>query len=197
MNYAVVAEFVVQSEAAEYISEAISIIKQWNPKWSPPFFMTDYSEAEQLAISAIFPGSVVYLCNFHREQAWERWVKDSNHNLTKDDANTLLSLLRECAHAPSPKPHEFLPVDHYYNIAVSNLKKSSVWANNKQVSQWLSSKWLSICQVSSLILLTEVMIMTSHQIFYSQLWDLTNQTKFNSNGEVNNLQKKNKCLFNF
>ena len=55
MNYAVVAEFVVQSEAAEYISEAISIIKQWNPKWSPPFFMTDYSEAEQLAISAIFP----------------------------------------------------------------------------------------------------------------------------------------------
>ena len=54
MNSAVVAEFVVQSEAAEYISEAISIIKQWNPKWSPPFFMTDYSEAEQLAINAIF-----------------------------------------------------------------------------------------------------------------------------------------------
>lgn len=46
VNYAVVAEFVVQSEAAEYISEAISIIKQWNPKWSPPFFMTDYSDAE-------------------------------------------------------------------------------------------------------------------------------------------------------
>ena len=64
MNSAVVAEFVVQSEAAEYISEAISIIKQWNPKWSPPFFMTDYSEAEQLAINAIFPDSVVYLCDF-------------------------------------------------------------------------------------------------------------------------------------
>lgn len=90
---------------------------------------------------------MVYLCDFHCEQAWERWVKDHNHNLTKDDASTLLSLLRECAHAPSPKPHEMLPPDHYYNIAVSNLKKSSVWANNKQVSQWLSSKWLSICQV--------------------------------------------------
>ena len=44
VNYAVVVEFVVQSEAAEYIFEAISIIKQWNPKWSP--FMTNYSEAE-------------------------------------------------------------------------------------------------------------------------------------------------------
>ena len=78
-------------------------------------------------------------------------MKHSNHNLTKDDANTLLSLLRECAHAPSSKPHEFLSVDHYYNIAVSNLKKSSVWANNKQVSQWLSYKWLSICQIRTYI----------------------------------------------
>lgn len=96
---------------------------------------------------------MVYLCDFHREQCWERWVKDRNHNLTKDDANTSLCLLRECAHAPSPKPHESLPQDHYYNVAVSNLKKSSVWTNNKQVSQWLSSKWLSICQVCNLILI--------------------------------------------
>ena len=32
VNYVVVTEFVVQLEASEYISEAISIIKQWNPK---------------------------------------------------------------------------------------------------------------------------------------------------------------------
>jgi len=147
VNYAVVAEFVVQFETAECISEALSIIKQWNPKWCPPYFMTDYSDAEQLAISTVFPDCIVYLCDFHREQCWERWVKDRNHNLTKDEANTLLSLLRECAHAPSPKPQESLPQDHYFNIAVSKLKKSSVWSN-VQVSQWLSSKWLSICQVS-------------------------------------------------
>ena len=145
----------MQSEAAEYISEAISVIKHWNPEWSPPFFMTDYSEAEQLAINTVFPDSVVYLCDFHREQAWERWVKDHNHDLTKDDANTLLSLLRECAHAPSPKPEESLPQDHYYNIAVSNLKKSSIWTKNKCVSQWLSSRWLSICQVHHHLILNK------------------------------------------
>ena len=39
VNYSFVTEFVVQSEAAEYISEAISIIKHWSPEWSPPFFM--------------------------------------------------------------------------------------------------------------------------------------------------------------
>lgn len=51
-------------------------------------------------------------------------MKDRNHDLTKDDANTLLSVSRECAHAPCPKPEESVPNDHYYNIAVSNLKKA-------------------------------------------------------------------------
>ena len=30
--------------------------------------MTDYSEAELLAIEKCFPGTQVYLCDFHREQ---------------------------------------------------------------------------------------------------------------------------------
>ena len=51
VNYSVVAEFIVQSESAEQIAEALAIIKNWNPEWSPPFFMTDYSEAEQIATS--------------------------------------------------------------------------------------------------------------------------------------------------
>ncbi len=71
VGYTVVAEFVIQSESAEQIAEALSIIKNWNPTWSPPFFMSDYSE-EQLAINKVFPDCTVYLCDFHREQAWER-----------------------------------------------------------------------------------------------------------------------------
>ena len=71
VNYTVVAEFIVQSESAEQIAEALTIIKSWNPEWSPPLFMTDYSEADQLAINQVFPNSIVYLCDFHREQAWE------------------------------------------------------------------------------------------------------------------------------
>ena len=53
VNYTVVAEFVTQSETAENIAEALSVIKQWNVALSPPFFMTDNSEAEQLAITNV------------------------------------------------------------------------------------------------------------------------------------------------
>ena len=147
VNYTIVAEFIVQSEGADDIAEALRVIKNWNTDWSPPYFMMDCSDAEQLAINMVFPQCIVYLCDFHREQAWIRWARDRNHNLNKDDEETLLFMLRECAHAPPPKPNESLPIDHYYSEAVSNLKKSSVWTNNKQVSQWLSTKWLSMPQV--------------------------------------------------
>ena len=90
MNYTVVAEFIVQSESSSEIASALEIIKQWNPKWEPPLFMSDYSEAEQLAIAQVFPYSKFYLCDFHREQSWERWVKNHNHGLTKSEGEELL-----------------------------------------------------------------------------------------------------------
>ena len=48
------------------------MFKQWNPKWKLKF---DYSEAELLDLESSMPGVKVYLCDFHREQTWERWVK--------------------------------------------------------------------------------------------------------------------------
>ena len=74
VGYMVVAKFIIQSESAEEISEALSILKQWNPNWKPKYFMSDYSETELCAIEQVFPGCKVYSCDFHREQAWERWV---------------------------------------------------------------------------------------------------------------------------
>ena len=75
VNNTVVAEFIVQSESANEMADTLKIIKQWNPNWTPPFFMSDYSKAEQLAIKEVYPECMVYLCDFHREQAWERWVQ--------------------------------------------------------------------------------------------------------------------------
>ena len=54
VGYTVVAEFVIRDETAEKIEEAIEILKQWNPEWIPKFFMSDYSEAELLAIESVF-----------------------------------------------------------------------------------------------------------------------------------------------
>ena len=109
------AEFIVQSESTNEIADAIKIIKQWNPKWTPPFFKSDYSEAEQLAIMEVFPECTVYLCDFHHEQARERLVQDHHHTLSRDEGDELLHLLPECAHAPTPRPQENLPQDHYYD----------------------------------------------------------------------------------
>ena len=48
------------------------------PRAAESFCMTDYSEAEIGALEASFPGTTVYLCDFHREQAWEKWIHDKN-----------------------------------------------------------------------------------------------------------------------
>lgn len=65
------------------------------------FHVQYYSEAELLALETSFPSVKVYLCDFHREQAWERWVKNSKHGLTKEEGMSLLNLLRDCAGAPA------------------------------------------------------------------------------------------------
>ena len=109
--------------------------------------MTDYSDAEMLAIEEIFPECKSYLCDFHREQCWERWVKDRKHGLSQEDAEVLLSLLRNCAHAQVNETNEGVSFDYNYQQQVGILKQSYIWKNNQQVREWLQTKWLLIPQV--------------------------------------------------
>jgi len=57
VNYAVVASFIVQSEDCHCISQALEIIRQWNPDWRPDNWMVDFSEAEINALESVFPGT--------------------------------------------------------------------------------------------------------------------------------------------
>ena len=50
----------------------LQALKSWNPDWKPPHFMTD---AEIAAIELTFTNCKVFLRDFHREQAWEHWIK--------------------------------------------------------------------------------------------------------------------------
>ena len=55
VGYSVVAEFVIQPETTQHnISEALAVLKSWNPTWNPSFFKIDYSEAELSAIEEVF-----------------------------------------------------------------------------------------------------------------------------------------------
>ncbi len=145
VGYSVVAEFVVQSETSENIREALLKLKEWNPTWCPSYFMTDYSEAELMALEQVFPTTTVYLCDFHREQAWGRWVKDHKHGLSESEAEQLLTFLRACAWAPSVDGTDLTSA---YKSAVNDLKQSGVWKDHIQVREWLTTKWLNVKQVS-------------------------------------------------
>lgn len=147
VGYSIVADFIVQFETSSHIEEALKILKKWNPSWHPPHFMSDYSEAEISALQVSFPSVKVYLCDFHREQAWERWVKDQKHGVSKEEADILLEILRACAWAPPAEDHERLPFDCHFKAAINTLKESSIWVSNPQVKAWLLSKWLSKPQV--------------------------------------------------
>ena len=129
VGYTPIADFVVQSETSDQIEEASNVIASWNPDWNPPYFMTDYSDAETTAIDSIFSQCKVYLCDFHREQCWERWIKDKKHGLSPTDGKILIGLLRSCAWA-SPGSGD-LPVDCHFQQAVDKLQKTNVWKSNQ------------------------------------------------------------------
>ncbi len=74
VNYQVVGGFIVQSKTKNKILAGIEVIKSWNTTWQPRFFMTDFDEKEIDALEESFKYAEVYLCDFHREQAWKRWV---------------------------------------------------------------------------------------------------------------------------
>lgn len=147
VSYSVVAEFIIQSETKDDIFEALSVLKLWNPDWEPKFFLTDYSDAEIGAINKLFPMTQVYMCEFHREQAWERWVKDRKHGLTSDQASVVLDKLRDCANVPPNYSDSDKPVDYHYLTAVEELKETKVWKNSYDIQQWLNNNWLSCPKV--------------------------------------------------
>jgi len=144
VGYSVVGEFISQSESAESIQEALIILQEWNPSWKPQYFMVDYCEAEITALENTFAGCCVYICNFHREQAWERWVRDKKHHLTEDQGRELLSMLRQCVNAPPAHPVQTAK----FTETVNTLKNSNIWKQNSFVRNWLTNGWLSIPHVS-------------------------------------------------
>ena len=91
----------------------------------------------------LFPQTQFYLCDFHREQAWERWVKNRKHGLSEIQATTLLDLLRDCANAPVNSTVQNEPSDYLFKKALKCITSSDIWNNNKEVQQWLSTMWLS------------------------------------------------------
>ncbi|XP_072170067.1 uncharacterized protein [Diadema setosum] len=136
-GYSVAGQFVVQFETVAAIQEGLRTIQQWMMEderpWTPRYFMTVFSEREIRAIEETFPGCHVFLCDFHREQSWVRWVAKSCNCVPAACKENLLSMLHKCAHAVTPADYE---------RALESLKTSQIWMDNKRLQTWFSKQWI-------------------------------------------------------
>ena len=53
----VVAVFMVSKETTAYLTEAVNLLHEAVPEWTPRQFMTDCDEKEIAALENVFPGS--------------------------------------------------------------------------------------------------------------------------------------------
>lgn len=87
-------------------------------------------------------GSTVFLCDFHREQAWERWF-NTKSNECVDIKQQVLGRLRSIARSTTIDEMES-------NFALLN--KSEWWndASKVKLQDYLNKYWFKIKEVSTL-----------------------------------------------
>ena len=123
----------------------MNVLREWNCNWNPPFFLSDFSEAEFSALKQSFPivqlsMVVTFTGNRHGHGGYK--TGKMVNGLDRSDADCLLDLLRACAWAPPGTDDSVLEVN--YLKAVSVLKESAVWKTNVHVQNWLTANWLRI-----------------------------------------------------
>ena len=105
----VAATIIPQYETTEMIKEGLlQILKSWNPQWKPKFFMTNKSSQELEAVAAVHPTCIRYICDFHRGQAFERWVNRAANGVTPTTRNLVLDSMKRLAYATTGKYHKFI-----------------------------------------------------------------------------------------
>ena len=81
-----------------------------------------------------------YLCDFHREQAWEQWTKDTKHGLSSTDLSGFLTN-SELVHGPHPPI--LMKVSHQIHIWKLAGFLASIWLQLTPISiaQALGHQW--------------------------------------------------------
>ncbi|XP_049815893.1 uncharacterized protein LOC126262984 isoform X2 [Schistocerca nitens] len=131
--YLVVGFFYVQVEDTQSICEALNIFKEWNVDMSPGYWVTDFSESEINAIQAVFPCSKVYLCSFHREQAWNRWLRE--HVKEQEDRETIVYQWRRVAASSSLQQ---------YKDNLEKMKNHHVFEGKESALKYFEKQWVPV-----------------------------------------------------
>ena len=79
------------------------------------------------------------MCDFHREQAWLRWLSSYNNGM-RDKKELALAMLRKIATSETEKE---------YSMNVEELKRSNLWNDEKSKAfrEWIDKTWLPIFAV--------------------------------------------------
>ena len=56
-----------------FLFEMFELFTEWNPTTIPKYAMVDFDSAEIISLERVFPSIKIFLCDFHREQAWTRY----------------------------------------------------------------------------------------------------------------------------
>ena len=102
VNFQVAAVIVLQEESTAMITKALDIIKKWNPDVLPKYAFVDFDEREITALEVVYADIQVFLCDFHREQAWHRWIVKTDNGVS-NVADIVKTGLRRIAHSSCPK----------------------------------------------------------------------------------------------
>ena len=129
VNFQVVGIIVLEEESADLLIKALSKVKEWSPDIKPKYGMTDFDDAETLALEAVFPGILLFLCDFHREQAWRRWGM-KNENGVSHIYDFFIARLRRVAKALTPTECD---------QAIEDLRS---WENFNLIEKYFNSTWL-------------------------------------------------------
>ena len=91
-----------------------------------------YGKMHSCGTCLMFSGCEVYICEFHRQQAWERWVALAKHGV-RSIKDEVLARLRQIADART------LPE---YNSLVAKLKNDNIWLKHTSLQHWFEKTWL-------------------------------------------------------
>ncbi|PSC73813.1 SWIM zinc finger domain containing [Micractinium conductrix] len=99
---------ITSSETWEPITKFLDVVKGANPQLSPRVIVIDKSNTEIRAIkqSVLGRSAEIRICFFHIMQAWQRYLKRSEHGLTSEQQATILRLVRAVKLASTKKKYE-------------------------------------------------------------------------------------------
>lgn len=175
--YLVVGVFVTQTETTAAVSEALGVIKGWNPSWSPDNFMVDFCQVEIAALGEVFPGkstwfNLLIICPFGncsptQDMDYNTALVYSLSMLSLDTNVLLCDFHREKAwrdwcwngeHGVRAERDSLLQLlrdvatastQEEYVANMTKLQDSAMWRTNEKLRNWFGRKWIPEAKVST------------------------------------------------